>query len=245
MIDRYTPAPRRRRPLLRRLFFAVLLGALVVTGRAEGRAGQDPHLPVPSISERLTRIGRDADGDYRIIEVLTVRFENSGADAVSVPAAVAVLRLQDGVDDLRGLGGDIPPDRVRHSPPDLILEGEEFPAEFQVALTYRMPGAVEEIELRSALAVAELRLELDRATLAAQPDRALVRDGEAGSPARPLFVYVATDLAPDSTVTIRDVPRRTSRRQRLTVLFALAGAVAAAGAYLLRVSRGRASGRQR
>jgi hypothetical protein len=198
---------------------------------------QSPPHPTAVISERLTRIGRDTDGHYRIIEVLTVRFDLSGADTVSLPGPVTVLRLQGGVDEVRGLGGDIQPGRVRLSPPDLLLDGPQFPAEFQVALTYRMPGEVEEIQLRSGLAVAEMRLELERATLAARPDRALVRKDDAGSAARPLLVYGATDLAPDSTVIIRDVPRRTSRRQRLGVLFAVAVAVGAASAYVLRVGQ--------
>ena len=211
----------RRRQALWRLFF--LQAALVSVASLD----QDP--VTARILERRLRVTRDAQGDYRVIESMVVQLETS-SESPELSEPLPLVELQDGADNVRGLGGDVAPRQVNFIAPLVALSGSLPQREIQLAFTYRLPGSAPSLVLAAQHEVLALIVEVDKGSLEVRPDRALVRDADGGAPTRPHRTYVAHDLAPGATFTFEFTTSRVDGRQRfavlvLTSLLALAAAV--------------------
>ena len=222
---------RRRRALWRLFFFQIML-AWLTTSAAAAEAARDQE-PLPAqILERRLRLTRDAQGGYRVIESLLVRLETDAATPkLSVP--LPLVRLQDGADEVRGLGGDLAAGQLEHDPPQVTVRGPAPQRDFQVAFTYRLPAAATSLELDSEREVFSLVVEVDKGSVEVRPDQPLAR-GDDGGTARPYRTYVASELAPGTRLSLGLLSNRVDWRQRLAVLPLTALAAAAAGMYVWR-----------
>lgn len=218
----------RRRHAFGRLFFLqAALVAVAPEAVANNPMDQDP---VPArILERRLRVTRDAQGDYRVIESMLVRVE-TGSESPELSEPLPLVELQDGIDNVRGLGGDVVPGQVTFVAPLVALSGSLPQRDVRLAFTYRLSGSAPSLVLTAEHEVLALIVEVDRGSLKVRPDRALVRDADGGAPTRPHRTYVANDLAPGATFTFEFTTSVVDGRQRfavlvLTSLLALAAAV--------------------
>lgn len=222
----------RRRGALRRLFLFVGIAALLasaVVPQAESRGQGDRGT---RILKRQARITRDAAGGYRFIESLLVTAGHTGAASTPVEP-LRLVRLAS-ADKVRGLGGDIGPQRIVYDPPYLTVVGSVGPGEFQVAYTYVVSADVTTVEMAAAAPLDELVLEIQRGSVTARPDPRFTPEGEGGPPARPYRRYVARQLPFGAALTVEFIDRRVDWRQRLAVSFGTAIAVVVAGVWVWR-----------
>ncbi len=225
---------RRRRTSLRRRFFSactlLAISPFVPTEgvlRAQEGAGA-------RILTRQARVTRDQAGAVRMIESLLVRIEGVGEDSVGLSEPLAVVRLQDAVDDVRGLGGDIGPAQLVFDPPQLTVIGPTVPREFQVVFTYALTRDATEVEMAAMLPVDTLIVEIQRGSVEARPDPVLAARGEGGPEARPYRQYVLEGLPAARVVKIELIRGSLDWRSRLTVLLATTIAAGAAAVWVWR-----------
>ncbi len=169
------------------------------------------------ISERRLRVMRDRQGDYRVIESLLLRIQT---DTITrePPEPLPLVRLQEGADNVRGLGGDVPPHWVAFVPPFVTLTDSMAQGEVQLAFTYRVPASAPSLVLAAELEVVALTVEIDRGSVRVRPDPALVRDADGGPATRPFRTYVARDVLPDVALSLELVTGSVDGRQRFAVL---------------------------
>jgi len=223
---------RRRSALWRLFFFQIMLAWVALSAVAAETSRQQEPLPA-QILERRLRLTRDAQGGYRVIESLLVRLETDAATPqLSVP--LPLVRLQDGVDGVRGLGGDLAAAQVEHDPPQVTVRGPAPQKEFQVAFTYRLPVAATSLQLISEQEVSSLVVEVEKGSVDVRPDQRLARGDDGGATARPHRTYVASELAPGTRLSLELLSNRVDWRQRLAVLALTTLAAAAAGTYVWR-----------
>jgi hypothetical protein len=218
---------RRRHALWRLFFLQAALVAVAPTAVATGSAQQDS-VPL-RILERRLRVTRDAQGDYRVVESIFVRIETA-SETPELPEPLALVELQPGADNVRGLGGDVAPGQVAFLAPLVVLSGLLPQRDVQLAFTYRLSRSALSLVLTTPREVRALLVEVDKGSLEVRPDPALTRDADGGAPSRPHRTYVADELAPGTTLTLEFVSSRVDPRQRfavlvLTSLLALAAAV--------------------
>jgi hypothetical protein len=229
---------RRRRTSLRRRFFSactLLLMPLFVLPKGVLRA-QDER--AARILARQARLTRDQAGDIRMVESLLVAIEGVGEEGVALSEPLAVVRLQEAVDEVRGLGGDISLGQLVFDPPHLTVVGPAVPGEFQVVFTYALTSDAAEVEMAAMLPVDTLIVEIQRGSVEASPDPLLVARGEGGPEARPYRRYVTEGLPAERVVTVELIHGRVDWRSRLAVLLATTFAAGAAAVWVWRRSSG-------
>jgi hypothetical protein len=228
---------RRRRELLRRRFFSacsLLAIPLFVLPQGALRAQDEG---AARILTRQARVTRDQVGAVRMVESLLVKVEGVGEEGVSLSEPLAVVRLQEGVDDVRGLGGDIGPAQLVFDPPRLTVVGPTVPGEFQVVFTYALPRGAAGVEMAAILPVDTLIIEIQRGSVEARPDPVLVARGEGGPEARPYRTYVLEELPAARVVKIELIQGRLDWNSRLAALLATTIAAVTAAVWVwLRVS---------
>ncbi len=232
------PQRRRRRSTLRRLFFWAAAPGLAL-GAAAPRSA--PTLGGPRdqnearLLSRQVRIARDADGALRVVELLHLRLGAQGAPATEAP--LPLVRLTEGAIDVRGLGGDVSPDRLVYDPPHVALLGPAPDSVLGIAFAYRLAPAATTIELAADLPVDEPDVRVAQGNVEARPGPRLARAGTVGPEEQPYARYLARDLAAGDAAVLRVVRHRVETRHRLAVLLATALAAGVAGAYALRRAR--------
>ena len=220
---------RRRHALWRLFFLQAALVALAPEAVAVSPSGQDS---VPArILERRMRVTRDAQGDYRVIESVLVRVE-TGSQAPELSEALPLVKLQDGAENVRGLGGDVGPAQVAFVPPMVALSGSLPQRDVRFAFTYRLPETAPSLVLAAEHEVLALIVEIDKGSLNVRPDKVLTRDADGGAPTRPHRTYVANNLAPGAALTFEFIVSRVDARQRFAVLFLTAFLAVAAAVWV-------------
>lgn len=230
MIRSFGSGDGRRGRGLGRPFFYLLASLSPLLGAAtSARVYAPPDQPhtsaastasVDSIAERQIRITLASNGDYRVIEIHSLEPDTVNAGS-EVSGPLRLIQVPPAAFEVTGLGGDIEPSRVVHSPPYVHIVGPLPAPGFRLALSYRLAPDVDEIVLQAELPVRDLRLLIDRGTIKADPDDALHPEGEGGSAQRPVAIYSARELAAGEKLVVRvgfDHP--VGWRQRIAVLAA-------------------------
>ncbi|MGD2218074.1 MAG: hypothetical protein PVJ64_15055 [Gemmatimonadales bacterium] len=222
---------RRRRWTLRRLFFFSALFHMASAAQVTLAAQQVPDL---RILERQVRLTLDEGGEYRVIDAMRVRLAAGQPDSLAPSLPLPLVVLQEEAVGARGLGGDLSPRQVVRDGNHLTLVGAIPRPVFEVGATYRLPSDVRSLVLRSAAAVDELSVFVDRGRIAVRPEGGLARQEDVGSPSQPSLNYVAANLPADSEVRIAIISRRTGWRERFAVLIATLFAAGVAGIWVWR-----------
>jgi hypothetical protein len=211
-----------------------LVSLAVTQSPAEGRRAVSTDTE-PRILRRTLALSRDDSGRYRAVEVLELELGGAAGQPVDLVEGVALLRLPEAVLGFLSLGGDVPASRLIYEPPTLILSPGPGAPVIRVAFTYMLASEADRLEVAALLPVAELLLEVDRATVDARPDRRLAPAPEAGLELQSRFR--ANELAPGSVLTVDLGSRRIGWRERFAVFLTTAGAATAAGIWLWRAAR--------
>ncbi|NIN72861.1 MAG: hypothetical protein GTO46_13230 [Gemmatimonadetes bacterium] len=197
------------------------------------RAQQAPGL---RILDRQVRLTLDEGGDYRVIDALRVRLDVALPEAFVLPVPLPIIVIQEEAVDARGLGGDVSPRQVVRAGNEVVVVGEIPRPTFELGLTYRLPSDVEALVLRSAAAVDELSIFVDRGRIAVRPQGGLVRQEDVGPASQPSLNFVASDLPDGSSLRLTIISRRSGWRERFAVLIATLLAAAVAGVWAWRRS---------
>ena len=222
---------RRRHALWRLFFLQVALLAVASVAIANDPLGQGP---VPArILERRLRVTRDAQGGYRVIESLLVRVETD-SEVPELSEPIPLVRLQEGAEEVRGLGGDVTARQVIFFEPLVALSGPLPQRDVRLAFTYLLPASAPSLVLAAEREVLSLIVEVDKGGLDVRPDPALRRDADGGAPSRPHRTYVADNLAPGAAFTFQFTACRVDARQRFAVLFLTALLASAAAVWVWR-----------
>lgn len=183
------------------------------------------------IRQRRVRITRAPTGEIRVVELLQVARPSAISDSA---VDLRLIQVQAEAGGVRGLGGDVNPERVVHTPPHVAVLGPLPGREFQLAFEYRFSADVPTLTLAAEMPVDELLLFIDRAGIDARVDTAMVFAGEEGSRAQPIASYRASDLGSGEVVEVKLETARIGWRERVAVL---AAACLAAGIAALLVVR--------
>lgn len=203
----------------------LLIGAILALPTAAA-GSQDP--TIDKIQQRQVRLARAPDGGYSVIEVLELAVRGN-EDTVTLLQPVALIRLPDAARGTRWLGGALSPGHLRVDGDRLAVIGRIPGGTLRFAAGYRLMADVPELRLEALVPVDELSLFVDRGSIVAQPDPALVAAGEGGPSQQPRLEYTARDIAPGEAFRIGLVDERLGWRQRFAVLLATAVLAGLAG----------------
>jgi hypothetical protein len=192
--------------------------ALIVASQAFALTAPDQGPTPARILERRLRLTRDAGGGYRVIESLLVRVETD-SEVPEPSEPIPLVRLQEGAEGVRGLGGDVAARQVIIFAPLVALNGPLPRREIRLAFTYLLPASASSLVVAAESEVGSLIVEVDKGGLDVRPDPALRRDADGGAPTRPHRTYQIDDLAPNAAFTFEFITSRVDARQRFAVLF--------------------------
>ncbi len=234
MISRGKSSERRRRFVPRRLFLFTAFLPISLPAVTLGGAARQPQGPAATVLTRQVRLTRDAAGDYRVFESLSVSLGDPVGWAASDSAPLALIMLPIVADGFRMLGGDLAPVQVGLERSRLTVVGPIASEPFQILFMYRLPATARTVGLGAEVPVEELVLEIEKGSVDARVGGAFTREADVGPPTRPYRSYVARQLRSNEVPSIELLNRGTDGRQRFAVLVATALAASAAAAYIWR-----------